>query len=184
MIPSRTLFQCLFYYIRHKWCGFPLNDLHQKSFESLFKGRSKKEVDHFVSAFLSENLDHYIHSPVLQRLHQAQEQGHYVIIMSSSPDFLVAPIAKHLSIQEFQATIYETDETNHFVRISSVLGGQEKAEYVRLLTDKLRIPIESMTVYSDSHLDLPILKLAGKAVGVAPDSRLRRVCIAHGWEII
>lgn len=179
-----TLLQSLIDYMKHKWWGMSVQILHIKSFERLFKGHSLSEIHHHVDQFLTNELASLFYAPVMQRLKAAQERGDHVIILSSSPDFLVGEIAKRLQVQNWQATIYQTDDQGKLSTISHVMDGQDKALYVKQLADQMKLPLSEMTVYSDSYLDLPILKIAGRAIGVVPDYRLKRVCLQNGWEIL
>ena len=179
-----TLLACLYNYGRHKLCGMPLQALHFNSFSRLFKGRSLSNVQTHVEAFLNENLDALLFKPVVQRLKAAQNCGDYVLILSSSPDFLVGEIARRLGVEQWKATSYQIDCQGIFSNISHVMEGGDKADYVVKLAHLLPIPLSATVAYSDSALDLPVLKIVGKAIGVVPDPHLKRICLQNGWEII
>ena len=135
------------------------------------------------SAFFRKIYISLVYEPVRRRLQEAQDAGHHVLLLSSSPDFLVGEIARRLSVERWKSTTYEVNE-GVYSKISHVMGGEEKALYVSGLAKELSIPLNSVTVYSDSSLDLPLLTLAGKAVCVAPNEQLKRICMEKGWEII
>lgn len=179
-----TLLLCLTDYARHKWCGMSIQDLHLKSFKRLFKGRFLSDIRLHVDNFLTQNLIKMLYEPVKQRLKEAQDCGHEVIILSSSPDFLVKEIARRLEVSNWKATTYQVDEEGRFIGISHLLEGKGKADHLRELSLQMNIPLTSTTVYSDSYLDLPVLNLAGEAIAVAPDFRLKRICLQKGWEIL
>lgn len=178
------LVTCLSDYVRHKWLKMPIHKLHQKTFESLFKGHALSIIQEHVDQFLTLHLQKMLYHPVIQRLKEAQMRGDYILILSSSPDFLVEAIACRLGVKEWEATRYQTNHLGYFVQIAHILEGQDKADYVHHLTAKMNLPLTSVTVYSDSYLDLPILNLAGQAIAVSPDSQLKRICQQKGWEII
>lgn len=179
-----TLLACLTDYARHKWFGMSLEQLHHDSFSRLFKGRPEEEIRAHAIQFLSENLYSLVYEPVRRRLKDAQDAGHHVLLLSSSPDFLVGEIARRLSVEKWKSTTYEVNGEGVYSKISHVMGGEEKALYVSRLAKELSIPLNSVTVYSDSSLDLPLLTLAGKAICVAPNEQLKRICMEKGWEII
>jgi HAD superfamily hydrolase (TIGR01490 family) len=179
-----SLLGCVSDYARHKWMGMSIHDLHMKTFVRLFAGRSLADVRQHVTQFLAVSLDPMLYPPVMQRLRQAQAQGDYVVILSSSPDFLVGEIAQRLQILYWKATVYRSDEKGILTAISQVLEGEDKAHYLKELAFSMSLPSSAITVYSDSYLDLPILKMAGKAIGVGPDSHLKQICLQNGWEIL
>lgn len=179
-----SLLASLFYYARHKLFGLSIQKLHQKTFQLLFKGVSIEDLQAYVTVFLEQQLTEKLYQPALQRLHEAQKRGDYTLILSSSPDFLVRPIAEWFGVDSWQATIYAVDDGGCLSHLASILEGQDKANYLAHLIREMGIHSSSVTVYSDSHLDLPILKMAGKAIGVVPDFYLKRICQEKGWEII
>lgn len=183
LMSKWTFCRCLFYYTRHKWLGLSLHQLHQNIFRLLFKGRTQKSVEEEVGEFLKASLPEFFYAPALHRLEEARRQGQFIVILSSSPDFLVGPIARQLNVQEYKSTVYEVNAEGSFDHVD-VFQGIDKADYVRDLQGRLNVSTECITVYSDSYLDLPVLKLAGKAIGVIPDHDLRRICNLNGWEII
>ncbi len=179
-----TLLYCLSCYLRHKCFGMSMRSLHYKIFLSLFQGQAIQEIQQYVNHFLSKELDAMLYEPAIRRLREAQQQGHYTIILSSSPDFLVQPIAAHLGTHSWKASLYMRDQEGRLNGISQIIEGQDKADHVNTLAQRLKIAPSSITVYSDSYLDLPVLEMAGKAIGVVPDRHLRKICLANGWEIL
>lgn len=179
-----TLLKCLMNYANHKWLGMSIYDLHFKTFASLFKRRNLAEICSYVDQFLNESLNKMLNDPVVQRLKSAQKQGDEVLILSSSPDFLVREIAHRLEVSHWNATIYQSDETGKLVAIQQVMEGQDKANYLKQLMNQMHFKRSEITAYSDSYLDLPILKMAGTVIGVGPDNHLKRICLQNGWEIL
>lgn len=184
VFPLSQLMRCAFYYARHKWLGLSLQQLHQNIFNLVFRGKNLRYLEEHVSVFLEQEFEKMIQKPVFDRLQQAKAKGHYIVILSSSPDFLVGPLAKLFGVQDWQSSFYTANSDGKLEKISQVMEGEDKAKYVQELQQKWGISSASTTVYSDSYLDLPVLRIAGKAVAVAPDSWLRKVCLREGWDIL
>jgi phosphoserine phosphatase len=85
---------------------------------------------------------------------------------------------------KWTGTPYLSDPQGRFTSIGSVLEGQGKADIVIKLAQQMDLPLTDTIVYSDSYLDLPVLKIAGRAIGVKPDDHLKRICLQNGWEIL
>lgn len=181
---SFKLLSCLAYYIRHKFLGLSICRLHEKVFDNLFKCRKIEDIHRYVQLFLDKEFDSMLYDPTIKRLKKAQSLGHHTLILSSSPDFLVQPIAIRLGVSDWKSSLYESDEAGRLIRISKILEGQGKANYIEEWIGKFQAYSISITAYSDSYLDLPILKIAQKAIGVLPDRRLRKICLKNGWEIL
>ena len=207
------LFNCLIDYARHKWLGMSIEALHHRTFAHLFQAKAVADIQQYVDQFLNESLETLLFPPVLGRLREAQDRGDCVVILSSSPDFLVREIARRLNVSLWGATTYktisetpcETRETEKIEEteqpqkkerlngIAQVMEGEDKGAFLRDLLLKLYpqklsptspFSLPKIIVYSDSHLDLSILKMADEAIGVRPDRYLKNICLQNGWEIL
>ncbi len=184
VLPFSSLFYSLFYYVKHVFFGMSLNDLHAKIFKRLLKGRSLEKLEDKVGPFLQEYLHSKFYPPVLAKLKLAQHLGHYTLILSNSPSFLVEKIAQMLGVNEWRATEYAIDKEKNLSHIASVMQGDEKAFCVKEIADKFSISKDKITAYSDSFLDLPLLLTAGTPVAVNPDRKLRSFSLQHDWSIL
>lgn len=179
-----VLAYCLSVYACHQLGMISIPSIHKKIFSLLFKGRAIEDIAYHVEQFLDQELKIMLYHPAIARLQEAQRNGYWTMILSSSPDFLVQPIAARLGVKEWKASLYRKDERGRLIEITEIIEGQGKADYVSFLIKQFNIPSSHVTVYSDSYLDLPLLKLAGNAIGVVPDKFLRRICLENGWEMI
>jgi len=171
-------------YALHKGHMLSLSSLHHAAFGLLFRGCLASSLLPHVDDFLAKHLDRLLYLPAIHRLRKAQAEGHFVAILSSSPDFLVSKIAEKLSVADWHASHYFIDRHQKFSHISLLIEGDEKALLVREYAEKLRIAKTRIAAYSDSYLDLPFLQSAGIVIGVNPDRRLRRLCLKNCWKII
>jgi len=171
-------------YALHKLNCMPMQRLHEKIFGSLFKGKSSSTFNQLAKEFLDQQFDSMCYPPAIQKLQEAKKSGHFTVILSSSPDFLVKLIANRLNVDAWAATSFLVDNNDNFWKISNVMHGECKSRYMHSLSKKLAISIGNFIAYSDSYLDLPFLKAAGRAVGVNPDKKLKSICKKNQWEII
>jgi len=161
-----------------------LTDLHTRVFSTLLKGRSLEALEAQVEPFLKEYLPSKEYFPAVSQLQLAQQLGHYTLILSNSPSFLVKKIAEHLHVDEWFSTEYEIDKEKNLCHIAFMMQGEEKALVVKKTAQQFSIPVENITAYSDSFFDLPLLLSAGVSVAVNPDRKLRRVAKEHNWPIL
>lgn len=184
ILSKLSLLYTFVYYVRHQFFGMTLLQLHRSVFKYLLKGLSFQRIDENVDPFLSEYLFSKIYPPALAKLRLAQHLGHYTLILSNSPSFLVKRIANLLNVDEWRSTEYSVDKEMKLCHITSIMQGEEKASCVQEIAAKLSIERDKITAYSDSILDLPLLLCAGKAVAVNPDRKLRRLSLKNHWTII
>jgi HAD superfamily phosphoserine phosphatase-like hydrolase len=172
------------FYALHKAGLFSLSQVHNKIFDTLFRDSDVFSIKKYLEPFLEQEFQRLIYPPAYQELVKAKAKGYYTLILSSSPDFLVEQFARRFGVHEWQASLYLIDNQEKFCRISHLVEGETKAEYMRSIMSKMNVSRENTVAYSDSYLDLPFLKMAGEAVAVNPDRILRKICKKEKWMII
>lgn len=163
-------------YAAHKAGLLSLHGLHRRICPQLYQC-IPLNIQEIAFQFATDSLHSNLYPPVILRLNEAKQQGHYTAILSSSPDFIVEPFAKLLGVDRWNATSYG----NHQVEI---LDGEKKANILLSISTDLSIPVSNIYAYSDSFYDLPLLHAAGVPIGVNPDRQLRMICMKNNWEIL
>jgi HAD superfamily hydrolase (TIGR01490 family) len=184
VLPLSSLLHSCCYYLRHVFFGMSLLDLHAKVFEHLLKGNPLSWFESHVTAFLQGYLPTQMYLPAIAELRRAQHLGHYTLILSNSPSFLVEKISHMLDVDEWRATRYAVDREKNLCHIASVMEGEEKASCVREIAARLSISKERIAAYSDSIHDLPLLLSVGTPVAVNPDRKLRQFSLERHWAIL
>lgn len=158
--------------------------VHQRSFKRLIKGKDKRLIEDETKAFLDEKLEFLMRPNILKLLRDAQHQDHHTLLLSSSPDFLVMPIANRLKFSQCEASHYQVDNNFLFCDISRLIQGKEKAKFVAQLTASLGFSPKQTIAYTDSWHDVPLLNIVGTPVVVYPDKRLRKIAESKNWKLI
>lgn len=140
-------------------------------------------IDH-VNAFLDKYLYKSFYMPCINKINEASLNNHYLVLLSSSPDFLVKPIGKILKFNECHATVYGVDKDNKFDKIESIIDGDEKEKIAKNIIKKLAVYPSDIYVYSDSIDDLKLFYLAEHKIAVRPNRKLLKVFKKNKWEII
>jgi len=125
-----------------------------------------------------------LNSPVVGRLKEAQAQGYYTVILSSSPSFLVKDIAKRFGVNEWGAAEYSITKDQTVGTVSKQMDGDDKAAYVAELMQRLKISRDKITGYSDSLLDYSFFEAVGHPIAVNPGKGLRKICQQNHWQIL
>lgn len=175
----------LAYYAAHKTIPyFSLLALHKKIFAKIFLHKSKRSLEKHVDIFLNRFFKKMLNPVAIKCLKEARNRGDKIIILSSSPCFLVQPIAKRLKAHECIATEYKTDERGNFLSIKSVVDGKNKAKNLQDAMRRFKILDKNTFAYSDSHLDIPFLSASAHAIAINPDKILEKTSKRKGWEIL
>lgn len=175
---------CLFIVFRYLYFGMDLTTVHKQVFDVLFKGKPLKLFMDQAIEFIEHHFDRMINRLVFHRLCLERKLGHHILLLSSSPSFLVKPIAQRLQIDEYRSTEYEADEQGFLLKISTLVNGPEKVRFLNDFAKKLNISKDHIFAYSDSIDDLPFLKAAGHPTCVKPDRKLKSVCEKMRWNLI
>lgn len=122
-------------------------------------------------------------TPTLLEKHRAQ--GDHLLIMTATNRFITEPIAELLGVHDLIATDPEMLHGRYTGRVAGQPNFQE-GKVQRLQEWRSQNPVKfSRTIfYSDSHNDLPLLKLANTPVAVDPDEILHEEANKRGWPII
>lgn len=123
-------------------------------------------------------------------LQQHRDNGDYLLIITSTNDFITAPIARSLQVDALLATNAELINGRYSGKISGVPCFQA-GKITRLQQWLEQAPSQGFhgtlagaCFYSDSINDLPLLQVVDQPVAVDPDDALRRYAVAHNWSII
>jgi len=174
----------LFYRLRTRFWNMDLAELHEKVFRRLLLGFSLEELERHVGAFVNHFVPKAIYHPAYAALRKAQHLGHQTVILSNSPHFLVGPIAYYFGVDDWRATEYGVDKDKTLCNIANLMEGTNKARYLIEARKQLKIDKKNVTVYTDSHHDLPLLLEAGIPIVVNPDKKLLKIAKQNNWSVI
>jgi len=155
--------------------------LHQLACSHFFYKKSISSVKIDAETFLNLHLENMLNQKVVSWFQQAKMNGHYTILLSSSPHFLVKKIASRLGFHQSAGTQYRMMNEVYIDGIAVLMEGEKKASYLLKLMRDMSINKEQVIVYSDSYLDLPLLEVAGHPIPVNPDRKLRHYAAKKNW---
>lgn len=111
-----------------------------------------------------------------------REAGRPVVMATTSPYDLVAPLARVLGMDDVIATRYGVHEGAYDGTIvGEFVWGPGKLAAVRAWADRHDIDLAESWAYSDSVFDSPLLGAVGHPVVVNPDPRMRLMALVRRW---
>jgi fatty acyl-CoA reductase len=114
-----------------------------------------------------------------------RQQGHRIVLLTGTLDFIVAPLAEHLGVTDVIAAQLEFQGGRATGRLAGPpLGGPEKARQAQLFAERNGLDLGASFAYGDSRSDAPLLALVGHPVAVNPSRGLQRIAAAQGWEVV
>ena len=122
---------------------------------------------------------------LLKRLEWHRDQGHRILLITATHDFLATPVASLLKIQDLICTEAERIGSRFTGKVNGIPAFREGK--INRLRDWLRekpFALDSGWAYGDSRNDLPLLTQVKHPVAVEPDPQLFAYAISHGWEVL
>lgn len=164
----------------HEYLAFALEPL---------KRFSRAELDALHADYLEQHIKPIITRKARDLLAAHAAQGDEIIIITATNRFITGPIARELGVEHLIAIELEEEEDGRFTgRVSGVPSFQEgKITRLQQWLDEHGLSMNSYGqsfFYSDSHNDLPLLKLVDHPVAVDPDDTLRAYAEQQGWRVI
>jgi HAD superfamily hydrolase (TIGR01490 family) len=151
----------------------------------LTKGWNKREIEELVAETVDEVVSPLVYAEALALIDEHHRAGRKVIVISSSPVEIVAPLGVYLGVDEIIGTRPEVDETGAYTgKLEFYAYGSGKAEAIREVADRDGMSLADCYSYSDSITDLPMLQVVGHPVAVNPDKELEAIANERDWLIV
>jgi HAD superfamily hydrolase (TIGR01490 family) len=151
----------------------------------LTKGWDRGQVERLVQEAVLDVIDPYVYEEAMDLLEQHRLAGRRIYIVSSSPEEVVRPLARHFGASGVIATRAQVGEDNRYTgELEFYAYGQQKAHAILDLAARSGLDLEGSYAYSDSATDVPMLEVVGHPVAVNPDKELRRVAEEREWEVL
>ena len=122
------------------------------------------------------------YAPALLRSHR--DSGDLLVLATTSPYDLVAPLARRLGFDAVVATRYGQLEGTYTGDLDGgFVWGPGKLAAVTAWADEHNVDLDASAAYSDSVFDAPLLGAVGRPTAVNPDYRLRALAVVRRWPV-
>lgn len=116
------------------------------------------------------------------RAHKAQ--GHMVVLLSGSLDFLLEPLRTYVGADHLLAAHMEVVNGKLTGRISGEYPyGDLKASIIRHFAQEHGLDFSQSFAYADHHTDHAVLSLFGNPVVINAKPRMREIAAREGWTM-
>jgi HAD superfamily hydrolase (TIGR01490 family) len=151
---------------------------------ALTKGWDRAEVERLVQDVILDVIDPYVYQEALDLIELHRSEGRRIYIVSSSPQEIVRPLARHFGVSGVIATRAEIGDDGRYTgELEFYAYAERKADAIRSLAARVGIQLEGSYAYTDSIPDLPMLEAVGNPVAVNPDKELRKIAEEREWQI-
>jgi HAD superfamily hydrolase (TIGR01490 family) len=148
------------------------------------RGVEEKPVIDRTMAFWHDDVFALFRSRARAVVEEHRARGDLLFLLTSSSNYLSAPIADELRMDGFCANRFVVADGKFTGEmVEPICFGAGKLTHAQAVCDKVGISLDSCTFYTDSYSDIDALKAVGTPVAVCPDRRLRRAARRLGWRI-
>jgi len=135
--------------------------------------------------FLNEKITPIMLPSAEKLIEKHRNSGETLLIITATNSFVTAPIAERLGIPHLIATEPEISNGQYTGKVAGAPSFREgKVERLNLWLKKTGGNLNDSWFYSDSHNDLPLLKLVTHPTAVDPDEVLKKHANDKGWQVI
>lgn len=148
-------------------------------------GRELEELEAWRKAFMHSRVRPLYQKKAAELLEAHRGQGHTLMIITATNRFVTSQIAEELGIEHLIATEPEIREGKYTGEVEGVPSFQDgKVLRLQQWLKENGETLEGAWFYSDSHNDLPLLRLVDNPVAVDPDATLEQVAREQGWTVM
>ncbi len=126
------------------------------------------EKNEFVSEQVMNLSGNRVYRYTRDKIRWHKSQGHKVIFISGSPDFLVKRMAKKWEADDYFGSLYHIENGEFSGEISPMWGSDHKIHAIEYFVDKYDIDLSKSYAYGDTRGDYSMLKSVGKPVAFNP----------------
>jgi HAD superfamily hydrolase (TIGR01490 family) len=150
-----------------------------------FKGVSRDRVFSLGEEYCERIMIRSLYPRAVELIEANRSAGIAPVLVTGSPDFIVAPLARHLEIADFAANRLVFSRDLATGRLATpVMAGDEKAAWCARYAAERDIKLDDCWGYADSHYDTAFLAALGHPVAVNPDRKLVAAATNRQWPVI
>jgi len=150
-----------------------------------FKGVSRDRLFSLGEEYCERILSAHLFPRAVDLIEANRAAGIEPVLVTGSPDFIVAPLARRLGIADFAANHFVFSRGRATGRLAEpVMAADEKALWCEGWAAARDIDLADCWGYADSHYDTAFLAALGHPVAVNPDRRLRAAALSRQWPVI
>lgn len=149
---------------------------------------SRNQLDVWHELYMAQKVRPMMTEKARQLVQKHRDKGDLMVIITATNSFVTGPIAKEFGVEHLIGTTPEEIDGQFTGRVSGVPSFKE-GKVTRLnqwleSRGQQLADFETSWFYSDSHNDLPLMKMVKQPVAVDPDPQLKTHAEQQGWPII
>jgi HAD superfamily hydrolase (TIGR01490 family) len=148
----------------------------------------RSQLDAWHAKYMEQKIRPMITEKSRALVQKHRDNGDLMVIITATNSFVTGPIAREFGIDHLIGTNPEQingEFTGRVTGVPSFKEGKVTRMHQWLESREQRLKdFETTWFYSDSHNDLPLMKLVSNPVAANPDAQLQAYAEANSWPII
>jgi HAD superfamily hydrolase (TIGR01490 family) len=120
----------------------------------------------------------------LEAIREHKEQGHTIVLLSGSLDFLLEPLKEYVGADHLIAAHMEVKDGKLTGKIVGDFPyGSYKAILIKHFAEEHGVDFSQSYAYADHHTDHEVLRLFGNPVVINPRPKMQELASREGWPV-
>ncbi|WP_428354248.1 HAD family hydrolase [Methyloprofundus sp.] len=146
---------------------------------------SIEDLHHWRTQFLAQVIQPLLLKPAQELINHHKQRGDTLLVITATNRFVTEPIVNLYGIPHLLATTPELVGDRYTGKVVGTPCFQEgKVTRLKQWLQETGHNLQDSWFYSDSHNDLPLLKLVDHPVAVDPDDTLKQHAEKKNWPVI
>lgn len=184
MIKRSFVLRAMYHGLQHKFGRLDYGRLVAFGLRSI-ESVPVAELEQIAEDNFREHVRPRLYVGVAEHLGGLRDRGTKVVLVSSSPGIVLAPLSRFLGCA---ATVTTPVRIEGGKLVGAGEGppcyGEGKLYWASRWAAQSGIAMDSAVAYADNWSDRALLGAAGRAVVVHPKGKLRRLALERGWTIV
>lgn len=148
-------------------------------------GMTRETLAPLQRQFVRDHIEPILLDAAFDLLQKHRVLGDTLVIITATNTLVTQPIANRLGVDHLVGCEAEVVDGRYTGRPAGVPSFAEgKVSRIKAWCEGNNQSMDNAVFYSDSHNDLPLLRVVDRPVAVDPDDRLREEASSQGWDII
>jgi HAD superfamily hydrolase (TIGR01490 family) len=173
-----------YYYEEYKAGRLDIHEFLEFQLQPL-AGLDPEFLDQLREQYLAEKIQSVLLDKSCKLIADHKQQGHTLLIITATNRFITQPIAELFGIKNLIASEAEMKDGRYTGKPTGIPSYAEgKVTRLNEWLKENNYQPEETWFYSDSHNDLPLLRIVDHPIAVDPDEILKKEAEERGWPII
>lgn len=182
VLGPRAVLQTIWFILKNLRHTSPFETIRRQ--RAYLAGQPIEKMDRLARRCFETDIKPRLSQAGLEAIKEHQAQGHVIVLLSGSLDFLLAPLKELVGADHLIAANMEVKNGKLTGRIIGHYPyGSYKAAIIRHFATEHGLDFSRSYAYADHHTDHEVLRLFANPVVVNPKAKMQEIAQREGWPV-